>query len=325
MVHEQGNFQSPEQYAHEILARTEQVVNNAKEILGLETLPSPGEVRANDPGLGLTAEQETVLRSCAAELGFGRSSDKTLSEQGLVGAAVIIEGGQPHKIAAELGLLHDDQAAQPRMIVMSASPYRKITSPAEQASAQNLGIEPKQDNYSEYDVAEAAARALTGFESQEEVDLPYGYDIQNGHALVERQTGQLRQIGTLNGTPVVLFRVDRELYEEDGATKYRNQPGVSDIMRIVGSVTGESEGCEGSPVVCVTSATYEASRSVDAAIAGLDLPGQTVGVATYGTERLAHVRGESTPAPGPINQLPAELGKTEKELGRLRAQLDQKM
>ncbi len=319
---------TPEQYAQALLNQVDSVLGRAVEVLvpekagerPLEVFPSPTEVRDDAQPLSLFPEQEAEARGIVVEFGFGRETDMTLSEQGLFGAHVIIEGGQPHKIMAEAKMVLDDTASMPATIVFSASKSRTVSSGAERTSADRLGV-GADGEYTEYDVARRIAEQLDGFVAldQDEV-MPFGYDIHHAQALVEEPTGQLTTIGYVGKTPVVLLRVDREDYtDESGNPKYRLQPTTADLMRIVGAV-GTTLGDEKSPVAFVTSATYQPSRMVDGAIAALGNQ-RIVGVATYGTARLAAVKGEAVPAPASLNQLPGELHKTAEEAERLRAAL----
>jgi hypothetical protein len=115
----------------------------------------------------------------------------------------------------------------------------------------------------------------------------------------------------------MLLRVDRENYiDDEGKNKYRNQPGTAEIIGIIdGALTAQEDMA---PVAFVTSSTYQASRQVDAARAAL-ATGRKVGVPTYGTARLAVVKGEDMPAPAPINQLPGELHKMALQVDKLAA------
>ncbi len=319
---------NPEQHAYELLAQVDGVLGRAVEILApekageraLDIFPSPTEVRDDAKPLSLSPEQESEARGIVAEFGFGRETDLTLSEQGLFGAHVIIEGGQPHKIMAEAKMILDDVTSMPATIVFSASMNRTISSGAERASAERLGVGANGE-YTEYDVARRVAEHLDGFVALEKDEImSFGYDIHDEHAMVERPTGQFITIGHIGKTPVVVLRVDREDYiDENGKPKYRLQPTAADLMKIVDGVS-TTLGDANSPVAYVSSATYQPSRMVDAAIAALGSQ-RTMGVATYGTARLAVVKGEAMPAPAPLNQLPGELHKTAEEAERLRAAL----
>lgn len=330
MTHEASP--NPNQYAQEILDRSQEALSRAVAVVSPETpeaspldvFPAPNEVRADDAGLTLAPEQEAELRSAAAELGFGRATDRNLSEQGLGHAHVIIEGGQPHKMMAEALLVLDDEQASPSSIIFSASPNRKITSPAEIASAERL---LGKAGATEYDVARDIARSLPGFRTFElsERSLPYGYKVGAGFEVTDDTTGQFKLIGTIGKAQVLMMRIDREDYREDGQPKYRNQPGAVDVLNIVEQITGDAPTpFHLLPIAMVTSATYEPSRAVDAAIASTKIAettGRKIGIASYGTARLAAVKGEEVPAPAPINQLPGELHKMAREVAKLEAVL----
>lgn len=283
----------------------------------LQVFPAPGEVRAEDEGLNLNDLQAAELRKAAAELGFGRMENRNLSEQGLIGANVIIEGGQPHKMQAEAVLVAEDTGAQPKRIFIAGSPHRKLTNQAEIESAERIFGEAGE---TEYDTARQVAQSLPGFHP-EEYDLPFGYDIQNNYTVTNQATGQLKMIGWSGNTPVILLKVDRENYIEGDQQKYRNQPGTADLVGVVDAVQ-KQEDDPTTPIALVTSATYEPSRLVDCVRASL-VHNRTVGVAAYGSNCLAAIKGEDLPAPAPLNQLPGELHKLAQQVVKLEATLKQ--
>jgi hypothetical protein len=318
---------SPRQYAELVLRDSEVALRAAVEAVSpdnpeanpLDVFPAPGEVRNEDAGLELNEEQGEALRAAAAQLGFERPTDAEPSSLGLSGSHFIIEGGQPHKIVAEAKMIMDDKTAEPATLIFSASPNRTISSDAEKASCVNQFGEELE---TEYDVARRAAELLPGFEPlEEDVVLPIGYDIDADFSLVSEATGQFLQIGNVGNAPVLLMRIDREDYaDEAGAKKYRKQPGTDAVMRIVDAASTEL-GDDSTPVAFVTSATYQASRSVDAAKAAL-ATNRVVGVSTYGTERLAAVNGTTIPEPRRFEQLPGELHKMAQEVEKLRSALE---
>ncbi len=331
MVQPEAN---PSNYAQEVLGRSKEALWRAVTVVSpenpqaspFEVFSAPGEVRADDAGLMLTAEQETELRSAAAELGFGRETDRTIGELGLSGASVVLEGGQPHKIVAEAQLALAESIA-PRAIYFSAAVDRKITGAAEQASAARLGVSAE----TEYKVAQNIAEQLPGFwkpEGANAVVLPMSYDLAlEGeatrpaltYALGAEHSGQFIRIGKVGEADVVMVRVDRSYYvDKEGNRKYK-QPGPADLLSIIDAARRQQDD-ESTPIALVTSATYQPSREVDAVAASLKTD-RVMGVATYGTARLAEVKGETVPAPGPINQLPGELHKLAKEVQKLEAAL----
>lgn len=305
---------NPRQYAEVALETAKRQLAIAAEIVAPDAknkdplvvfAEAPGEVRDQDTGLELSEQQETELRASIAELGPSREADKPLSEVGLQQADVIFEAGQPHKMKAEFDMVLEDEAARPARLFVLGSPFRKITAEAERASAERLlGSVPE----TERDVAEALVNQIPGFRS-EVYDLPFGYDIQNGFATSNETTGQFKMLGWVDKTPVILMSVDRENYLDPKTkeSKYRNQPQTADVIKIVDMVQRQEDENE-HPIAFVTSATYEPSRTVDATVASLSIS-RPVGIAAYGTKRLAEVRGVDAPEPAALNQLPGELHK----------------
>lgn len=312
---------NPRQHAEQVLTQSESVLREAvsiafperPDINPVEAFPKPSEVRAESPDIPeLTDDRKAALLTKASELGFGRVENVTLSEQGFVGATVIVEGGQPHKMLAEARMVVDDEAAQPKIIIISASPHRELKNDAEIASAQRLfGRVGK----TEYDVASDVVRALDGFiEYDEPRVLNAGYDINDGFAFSQEPTGQFEVIGEINSTPVVLMKINRRDLE-DG--KYDRQPNTAAVIGIVNALT-KANNDESSPLVHVTSGTYRPSRTVGAAIAGLTVD-RLVGIATYGNDLLNEIKGDNAPAP--ISQLPGELREMAVQVENLRAAL----
>ena len=312
---------NPRQHAEQVLTQSQSVLREAvsiafperPDINPVEAFPKPSEVRAESPDIPeLTDDRKAALLTKASELGFGRAENVTLSEQGFVGATVIVEGGQPHKMLAEARMVVDDEAAQPKIIIISASPHRELKNDAEIASAQRLfGRVGK----TEYDVASDVARALDGFiEYDEPKVLNAGYDINDGFTFSQEPTGQFEVIGEINSTPVVLMKINRRDLE-DG--KYDRQPNTAAVIGIVNALT-KANNDESSPLVHVTSGTYRPSRTVGAAIAGLTVD-RLVGIATYGNDLLNEIKGDNAPAP--ISQLPGELREMAVQVENLRAAL----
>jgi hypothetical protein len=305
--------------AQSVLRRTVEIVSpDAPEADPLTVFPAPNELRASDPGMVLSEEQAADLRDYASELGFGRVEDRTLSEQGLINANVIIEGGQPHKMAAELGVVLDDDIAKPNRIYVFASPHRQISNPSEIASSERLFGEAFN---TEFDVAEHMIESAPGFQP-DEYPIQFGYDIHANHQVVNMETGQFIMKGWIGGAAIILAKVDRENYNEEGKSKYRLQPQTKDLIKIVGSIQLQEDDSI-NPIAVATSSAYELSRTVDAVSAGLEIERST-GVVAYGTKRLAEKKGEDAPAPGPINQLPGELHKLAVHTNNLETVLDER-
>ncbi|MEK7594177.1 MAG: hypothetical protein AAB436_00880 [Patescibacteria group bacterium] len=324
--------QDPNQHAHNVLANSQAILRNAVAVVlpdnpdanPLEVFPAPTELRADGVGLDLTPEQETQLRRYAAELGFGREENRTISDLGIRNPFVIIEGGQAHTMLAELEMVMRDEDKGVAHIMMTASPYRDLKVKETELTAKVLGIDQDEVGKTEYDVAKQVfsgvdnSRTLPGY-GLEGQPIGLGYDINNGFEPIQRDTGQyvwLGHVGRLNGGPVRLLRIDRENYVEDGQPKYRNQPQTTDLIKIENDGLNMDHISKDVPIVLVTSGTYEASRNVAAARAAL-ITGRPAAVASYGTALLAEVKGEDVPASAPINQLPGELHKMAEEVAKL--------
>lgn len=313
---------TPQQYAEQVLVQSENVLRDAVAIAfperpdadPVQAFPKPTEVRAESPDIPeLTDAGKAALLSRASELGFGRAENVTLSEQGFIGATVIVEGGQPHKMLAEARMVVDDELAQPKLIIISASPHRELKNEAEIASAQRLF---GRVGRTEYEVAGDVARALPGFSAYSEPRvLGAAYDINNNNAVSQDPTGQFQAVGEINGTPVVLMQISRR--ELEGG-KYDRQPGTAAVIGIVNEVTNAS-GDYTSPLVHVTSGTYRPSRTIGAALAGLSA-NRLVGVATYGNDLLSEIKGDNSPVP--VNQLPSELHEMAVQAAKLHEALN---
>ena len=308
----------PRQHAERVLADTQRVLGEAAAIVGhpdvdpLQVFPKPGEVRADDEGLALDESRATELREKAAELGYGRHADRTMSELGFSGAHVVAEGGQVHKVIAEIKMIDNDTDAAPASITLAGG--KRLIKPEEvEIAARLLDLPSEEIGRTEYDMVRQAAKRLDGFEPLENDEVAeFGYDITQGNAMSSEPTGQLVTIGYRRGAPVRVLRIDREDYtDENGKPKYRNQPDTAAVIGLASATLPQGE-----PVAFATSATYEASRNVDAARAAL-VTGRAVGVVSYGTERLATVKGVPVPADGPINQLPGELHRVAEQAQRL--------
>jgi len=313
---------TPRQYAEEVLTQSEKVLRDAVTIAfpeapdtdPIQAFPKPAEVRAESPEIPeLTDEGKAALLFKASELGFGRAENVTLSEQGFIGATVIVEGGQPHKMLAEARMVVEDESAQPKYIIISASPHRVLKNEAEIASAQQLF---GRVGRTEYEVAGDVARALPGFtEYSEPRVLGAAYDINDNNAVSQDPTGQFQTIGEINGTPVVLMQINRRDLENG---KYDKQPGTAAVIGIVNEVT-KASGDETSPLVHVTSGTYRPSRALGVAQAGI-FANRLVGIATYGNDLLNEIKGDNTPAP--VSQLPSELYEMALQTTKLREALN---
>jgi hypothetical protein len=298
---------SPRLYAEQVLTQAETILRGAVGIAFPETpdldptqaFPKPAELRAESPDIPeLTDERRAALLDKASELGFGRPENVTLSEQGLFEANVILEGGQPHKMLAEARMVLEDAEANPKVIILSASPHRLLKNPAEIASAEHLfGRAGK----TEYDVAQDVIGTLAGYQAYDQpLVLNASYDINNDFTVGEEPKEQFKAVGRIGSTAVVLMQINRR---DLGEGKYDRQPDTAAVIGIVDGIA-KAFGDNLNPVVHVTSGTYRPSRTLGAALAGLTAE-RPVGIATYGNDLMNKIKGDS--APPPVNQLPGEL------------------
>ena len=296
--------QSIEQY----VADRKAWLQEGLEILGLDVYPEPTEVRADGEDLGLSADQEIAFREVAGRFGLGGEVDVVSGAR-----HQIIEGGKPWKIEAEAAI-----ADKAETVIYAGSPHRIIGQDERDYLTTKYGAELP-DQVSEYYAAVMIATNQKDFVISESSVLPFGYDIDNGHTLVQEQTGQLVQMGTQNGRPVLALRVDREDYEdEEGNKKYRNQPDSAALMGFIADVLSAT-GDDVSSVGLNTSNTY-ASRAIDAVRAGLSR-GRVFEVGMYGRETLAEIQGKPATEPTAINQIPGELHAMSAKLSALQAEL----
>lgn len=272
-----------------------------------DVLPKPSSVRADDPEPNWTEEQVATARELAHSFGYGAEKDML---SGLAGGVRILEGGLAWKIAAEAQAFEKEGEA---VAVFAGSAYRTIREDETVFLKERLGIELPAGS-TEYTVAMALAKKTAGADTQE--PLPYGYQVAEGNHTMPEATGQLVKISD----SVLVLRVDRENYEEDGKPKYRHQPSTEALMRFLSDVLSAS-GDQVSPVGLITSNTY-ASRVPDALRAGLKNNRQ-FGVAMYGRETIASVKAEPVTPDSPLNQLPGDLRVMYDNLSKLLDELNQ--
>ena len=288
----------------------------------LEIFPEPGERRA-DTEFNLPPEQEEKFREAMAKLGIGRETNLTATEVGLRDDYVaIIEGGQAHKMVAELDTVLSDKFTKPSAIFVAASPERAIPAAEvdkakeRETTARVLGIDVDDVMHTEYDVAQQIIYKTPGLYPDRVLIPNFGYNL-DGQLLAGEATGQFKRIGRIDHViPVYLLRVDRE-YSEGG--KYRTL-GVKSLIRVIDGLLNH-EGRD-ADIGFVTSATYQPSRETDATSAMLEIERQggsrNVGVITYGTHTLAEVKKETYPAPPALGQLAGEAHKAAKQVEFLR-------
>lgn len=287
-----------------------EVVSGDRQADPLEVLPPATGTRDDAEALPLTDDQETKLREVAGRFGVGGEADVTYNAE-----VQLVEGGKPWKIIAEIGIIPDAGTH-----ILAASPHRIIGQ--DEADYMRELYKVDLTGKSEYDVAQFIAGTIEDSELLEEPEvLPFGYDIHDSNKLVQEATGQLIQVAKRHGEwPLLLLRVDREDYQdEEGASKYRNQPDSAALMGFI-SGTLSAAGDETSRVGLITSNTY-ASRAIDTVRAGLQA-GREFGVSMYGRRSLAET-GAQLPVATSINQIPGELHVMYEKLINLQAELAQ--
>ncbi len=253
-------------------------------------------------------EYEESLREIAGRFGIGGERDVTTDSQ-----YILLEGGKPWKVEAEARIADDA-----KVLIFAGSPHRKLGQDETEFLATKLS-EDVQPAETEYDMVRQIAELQEGFEPLENnVTLEFGYDIHNGFSVSQNETGQFVHVGTLQGRDVVLLRVDRENYQdEEGNTKYRNQPDSAALMSVVSDVLTLA-GDTASSVGMNTSNTY-ASRAIDAMRAGIR-KNRSFKVGMYGRQTLADT-GAPVPAQTAYHQIPGELNTIATKLQQLESEL----
>ncbi len=285
----------------------------------LEIFPEPGERRA-DTEFVLPKDQETAFREAMDKLGIGRETNQNATEVGLKDNYIaIIEGGQAHKMLAELNVVLGDEQTKPHLIIITGTPDRTIPPVGadkvaeREVTARVLGIKPEEVGATEFDVAEYIATHIPGLRDWRRKGL-HGFE----------------QIGTLGDTIIETLRVDRDPLRGGGTKGV-----IKNVDRYHYNFRGDFD------IGFVTSATYQPSREVDAVSAMLEINlghrqladlhtfaakfgvestgGQkNVSVITYGTAELAKVKSESQPTPPALGQLAGEAHKAAQQLVILR-------
>ena len=275
------------------------------DIIGL--LPEPTEPRADAEGWDLDDAKEAKLREIAGRFGIGGEQD-VLAESEIH----LLEGGKPWKVASEMAI-----SSGSNTVILAGSPNRKIGD--DEHKYMTTKHQTMIENETEYDMVRRIAEGAEGFVPlEEDVILPFGYDIKAGHQLVEEPTGQFVEIGTINGAQVVILRVDRENML-DG--KYQNQPGALDLLKVVADAR-TAAGDQTSTIGFLTSNTY-ASRAISVVEAGFD-SNREFSVGMYGRNTLANVQGNPVAEPTAINQIPSELNVMAKAVIHLQNKIDQR-
>lgn len=260
----------------------------------LEVFPDPStkERRADVVwGADLTEDEQEAFRGVLSEIGPGRKYNVGPKDSGLQdnGYVALFEGGQPHKMIAQLNVVAQD-SEQPSVYILSGSPERVLGETEKTIGAKLLGIEADQVAGNELAMAEQIVRSQLGFEPAQNQDTET--------SSTESTKYDLKMIGHLEGRPVQLMAISRQ-YNEDGSYKQ-----LSNTEKI------QTVAKEGQPVALVTSATYAPSNEVAVAKSGVEAV-----VLTYGTVELAKVKGEPVSEPS-IAQLGAEAFKATQLLAK---------
>lgn len=280
---------------NEQLRLMQEGVAEIKEIVAVP-LELPGERRADSvlpDGYEPTEEKEAAIRAIAAEkLGIGTDEDLTLEKAGLSkDGLAIIEGGQSHKMLAELAVALEDGYTGP--LVITATEHRVIKQTADDEKVRErantaalLGITEEEVGDTELAVAVQVAESLPGFDA-----TTASQDSENN----------LVKLGEINGREVFVYAIPREYYTDAEGKQKFTQPSVIDQARFFRDVLGAGGAA------LVTSSTYFSSRTISA--------NGEFGVAAYCPATLARVRGqEATAAQPDFAQILSEVAKTDKLL-----------
>lgn len=293
-------------------------------------LPNPREYdrRADIPSIDLPPDRDQTFRAAMSRLGLGREWDEGAEAAHLSsGWTAVVEAGQAHKDIAELDVLFHSLIAEdgvrPRAIIFTASPDRLIEGDERIMTARVLSSPDHPFNVddvppNEYELARLILTRLPGFRDRDmdpdhgingPFDMGYNYTLAGNPVAVDANTpqeerGRFMCIGVIgHEIPVVLLRVDRTYYEENGERRYR-QPDDQGKMRLIAQQLQQG-GASVQQVGLITSNTYLLSRAVAAAQVEHET-GVMVRVLSYGTATLARVKNEAQPAPLPNGQLAGE-------------------
>lgn len=260
--------------------------------------PLNSDNRSQAPDPNWNQRQQAVARELAQHLGYG-SEYNVIS--GLQGGVRLLEAGKIWKVLAETDVL--DQENNVSMLVFAGSPYVPLGAD-ERDFIERRGHDHIVGATNQYEATLAVARQLV--ETPDEQVASYGYELSESNAVKFEPTGQFMRLGKAeNGQDVVMIRVDREEFTDDGnQDRYRYQPSQQRLMTMLSEILRHA-GDTDSPIGLITSNAY-ASRQFDTIRAGLT-DGRRYGVAMYGRETLAHMKGEPVAPATPLNQLPGEL------------------
>lgn len=301
---------------YEWLSDGVEVVTGSREADPLEVFPVPTEPRDSAELDESLSPHITKLREVAARFGVGPEQDAPGTAE-----VRIVEGGKPWKIEAEAAM----SAQTASTIIFAGSAHRNIGADEKAYLTETHGVTDAE--LTEYEVAQLLASKLDGYQALEQPEvMPFGYRLDINNTPTEEATGQLVQIGTVSGKPVMALRVDREDYQdEEGKNKYRFQPDSAKLMKFVSGVL-RATGDETSGVGLDTSNTY-ASRAIDTVRAGYE-DGRFFDVGMYGRATLRGLVEETqvftdgivkVPVETPENQIPGELHAMASKLQELKA------
>lgn len=233
----------------EQLRRMHEGVSQIKEIVGVP-LDQPGERRADSElpvGFEYSEDKESAIRAIAAEkLGIGLAEDLTLEKAGLsADGLAIIEGGQSHKMLAELVVALEGEYAGP--IVIASTEHRAIKQTSEDEkvreranTAELLNLTEEEVGDTEIAVAAQVARSLPGFEASDDSTSVDG----------------LIRLGSVRNREIFIYAIPRTFYTDaEGAQKY-SQPSPVEQAEYLKSTFDVSD------VALVTSSTYFSSRAI---------------------------------------------------------------
>lgn len=274
----------------------------------LLVFPDPADAERREDikfAVPLNAQQEAAFREAMAGLGLGRKSNWGAEEAGLeTGYLAFLEGGQGHKMLAELNLAVNSRV-RPGMIILSGDSGRILPEDERNLTAKVLGREVEDVGENEYEVAKQVFAAHPQFEAVEPVTWPIGFDQSAG--VSSEPTGQFTMVGKFGTASAVVMRIDRDQYPaDDGSQKFHrlDNRGKLAVLRNAGMV---------GQVGFATSSTYQPSIEIDTLAMSQD--DFDVRVISYGMDELASVKGEPSKPPS-IDQLAAEAYKTAQQLVR---------
>jgi hypothetical protein len=292
----------------------------------LEVFPDPKTAQRRADVVwnpNLSEEQEQRFRADMGEIGPGITTDIGPAEVGFEnhrypnwGYIAILEGGQPHKMIAQLRIIRDPgRDLLPIAIWQTASADRKIGDDEIKFMAKYLGCDISEVGETELDVAEQILRHEADFE----VMIP-GLNKMPTDEVYQSAKGSLMDpyfIGKFlnpspedpNDTAQVYVQL---MGVKAGSDRY-TQASNADKMRQVIEFLDSDDPLP--RVGFVTSATYQPSNVISAHLVAQET-GVNVQVLSYGTERLAQVRGIEPEQPA-LHQLGGEAYKTAELLAEL--------